>query len=47
MLRIGTHFAEAVGTERRFGTELLRHLATRTKGRAGEEARYALRSVGG
>jgi len=47
MLRIGTHFAEAVGNERRFGTELLRHLATRTKGRAGEEARYALRSVGG
>lgn len=47
MLRVGTHFADAVGTERRFGTELLRHLATRTKGRAGEEARYALRSVGG
>ena len=47
MLRVGTHFADAVGPERRFGTELLRHLATRTKGRAGEEARYALRSVGG
>ncbi|MCA8976359.1 MAG: HEAT repeat domain-containing protein [Planctomycetes bacterium] len=46
MLSIATHFAHAVGEERRFGTDLLKHLATRNKGRAGEEARYALRSAG-
>lgn len=46
MLRIATHFAEAVGPERRFATELLQHLASRTKGRAGEEARLALRVAG-
>lgn len=47
MLRVATHFAEAVGDERRFGTELLQYLAGRTKGRAGDEARVALRAVGG
>ena len=47
LLRIATHFATAVGAERRFATELLQHLATRTKGRAGTEARVALRAVGG
>ncbi|MCA8965038.1 MAG: hypothetical protein H6838_15030 [Planctomycetes bacterium] len=46
LLRIATHFARGVGAERRFGTELLQHLATRTKGAAGDEARLALRSVG-
>jgi hypothetical protein len=46
LLRIATHFADAVGLERRFGTDLLQHLATRTKGRAGEEARVALRVAG-
>lgn len=46
LLRIATHFADAVGLERRFGTDLLQHLATRTKGRAGEEARVALRTAG-
>lgn len=47
MLQIAKHFADAVGAERRFGTELLQHLAARTKGRPGEEARVALRAVGG
>lgn len=47
MLRVATHFAEAVGVERRFGTELLQHLAGRKKGRAGDEARVAPRAVGG
>ncbi len=47
LLRIATHFSRGVGAERRFGTELLQHLATRTKGLAGDEARLALRSVGG
>ncbi|MCA8949516.1 MAG: hypothetical protein KDE27_08425 [Planctomycetes bacterium] len=47
LLSIATHFAETVGAERRFGTDLLRHLATRNKGRAGDEARVALRAVGG
>ena len=47
LLRIATHFSRGVGPERRFGTDLLQHLATRTKGAAGDEARLALRSVGG
>jgi hypothetical protein len=47
LLRVATHFATAVGPERKLATELLQHLATRTKGRAGEEARVALRAVGG
>jgi hypothetical protein len=47
LLRIATHFAAAVGPERRFATELLQHLAARTKGRASDEARVALRAVGG
>jgi hypothetical protein len=46
LLHIATHFADAVGDERRFATDLLRHLATRTKGRAGEEAKLALRVTG-
>ena len=46
LLRVATHFASAVGPERRFGTELLQHLAERTKGRAGDEARIALRGAG-
>ena len=44
-LQLATYFAESVGPERRFGTELLQMLATRNKGRTGEEARQALRSV--
>lgn len=46
MLRVASHFASAVGAERRFGAEMLQHLAERTKGRAGDEARIALRSAG-
>ena len=46
MLRVATHFASTVGAERRFGTEMLQHLAERTKGRACDEAKIALRSVG-
>jgi len=45
-LRLATYFADKVGIERRFGTDLLQMLATRNKGRTGEEARHALRSVG-
>ena len=44
---VATHFSSAVGTERRFGTELLKHLAARKKGRAGDEARVVLRAVSG
>lgn len=47
LLRVATHFAAAVGPERRFATELLQHLASRTKGRTSDEARVALRAVGG
>ena len=46
MLRVATHFASAVGPERRFGAEMLQHLAQRTKGPAGDEARIALRGAG-
>lgn len=46
LLRVATHFASAVGPERRFGAELLQHLAQRTKGAAGDEARIALRGAG-
>lgn len=47
MLHVASHFAEAVGVERRFGTDLLQYLAARKKGRAGDEARVVLRAVGG
>jgi hypothetical protein len=47
LLRLGRHFAVAVGSERRFGTEILQHLADRhARQRAGEEAKIALRAVG-
>jgi hypothetical protein len=46
LLRIANHFAGLVGAERRFSTELLQHLAARSKGPAGDEARVALRAVG-
>lgn len=46
LLRVATHFTSAVGPERRFAAEILQHLATKTKGRTGEEARVALRTVG-
>jgi HEAT repeat protein len=47
MLRVAQHFVAAVGPERKLATDLLQHLATRTKGRAGDEAKVALRAVGG
>jgi hypothetical protein len=47
MLHVASHFAETVGVERRFGTDLLQYLASRKKGRAGDEARVVLRAVGG
>jgi hypothetical protein len=46
LLRLASYFAETVGLERRFGADLLQHLATRHKGRTGEEARSVLRAVG-
>lgn len=46
LLRVATYFTQAVGAERRFGTELLQYLAKRTKGRAGDEARLVLRTAG-
>ena len=46
LLRVATYFSAAVGAERRFGTELLQYLAQRAKGRAGDEARLALRTAG-
>ena len=46
LLRVATYFTQAVGAERRFGTELLQHLANRTKGLAGDEARLVLRTAG-
>jgi HEAT repeat protein len=45
LLNVGQHFANSVGAERRFGVDVLQHLAARTKGRAGEEAKVLLRSV--
>lgn len=45
LLRIGMHLSRSGGPERRFGGELLEYVATRTKGRASEDARYALRSA--
>lgn len=47
LLRVANHFVGAVGAERRFATEVLQHLATRTRGKAGDDARVALRAVGG
>jgi HEAT repeat protein len=44
MLRIGQHFAGQAGEDRRFGLELLQHVAQKfAKRRAGEEARGVLR----
>ena len=47
LLRVGRHFNESIGPERRFGTELLRHVAEKHgKLKAGEEARMMIRSAG-
>jgi HEAT repeat protein len=47
LLHVASHFADAVGVERRFGTEMLQYLVSRKKGRTGDEARVVLRAVGG
>jgi HEAT repeat protein len=47
LLRVGRHFNESIGPERRFGTELLRHVAEKHgKVKAGEEARMMIRTAG-
>ncbi|MGE0141971.1 MAG: HEAT repeat domain-containing protein [Planctomycetota bacterium] len=47
LLRIGQHFTASVSEERRFGLELLQHLAQKFgKRRAGEEAKVTLRAEG-
>ncbi len=47
LLRVGRHFNESIGPERRFGTELLRHVADKHgKVKAGEEARMMIRAAG-
>ena len=47
LLRVGQHFAEGVGEERRFAAEVLHHVADKHgRQRAGEEARLALRADG-
>jgi hypothetical protein len=46
LLTVANHFRGAVGPEQRFALELLQYLAKRTKGRAADDAKVALRSVG-
>jgi HEAT repeat protein len=46
LLKVANHFRGAVGPEQRFALELLQYLAKRTKGRAADDAKVALRSVG-
>ncbi len=47
LLRVGRHFNESIGPERRFGTELLRYVADKHgKVKAGEEARMMIRAAG-
>jgi hypothetical protein len=46
LLRLARHFAAGVGAERKFGLELLQHLASRTRGKVGDEAKLALRTSG-
>lgn len=46
LLKVANHFRGAVGPEQRFALDLLQHLAKRTKGRAADDAKIALRSVG-
>ncbi len=45
-LKLASYFAQTVGAERRFGQELLVHLAKRHKGKIADEVRGALRSAG-
>ncbi|MEZ5964908.1 MAG: hypothetical protein R3F56_13795 [Planctomycetota bacterium] len=45
LVRLGSHFAEAVGSERRFGAELLQFVAAKhPRVKAGEQARMVLRA---
>lgn len=45
LLRVGSHFAEGVGPERRLGAELLQFVATKhAKQKAGEQAKVVLRA---
>lgn len=47
LLRVGRHFNESIGPERRFGTQLLRYVAEKHgKVKAGEEARMMIRTAG-
>lgn len=47
LLRVGSHFADSVSSERRFGAELLQFLAEKhSKNRAGEEAMVLLKTGG-
>lgn len=46
LLRLARHFAQGVGAERKFGLDLLQHLATRSRGKVGDEAKLALRTSG-
>lgn len=46
LFKVASHFRGAVGPEQRFAVDLLQHLAKRTKGRAADEAKIVLRSVG-
>lgn len=47
LLRLGSHFAEGVASERRFGVDLLQFIADRhPRQKAGEEARIVLRVEG-
>ena len=45
-LKLASYFSQTVGAERRFGQDLLLHIAQRHKGRMGEEAKLALRIAG-
>ncbi len=45
LFKVAAHFRGAVGPEQRFAAEALQHLATRTKGRAAEDAKVALRTA--
>jgi hypothetical protein len=45
-LKLASYFAQTVGSDRRFGQELLAHLSKRHKGRIGEEVKLAIRAAG-
>ena len=45
-LKLGSYFAQTVGSDRRFGQDLLAHLHKRHKGRIGDEVKLAMRAAG-